>query len=660
MITLNTNLGSMIVQSNLTSSTNALNTAIERMTTGFKINHAKDNAANYSISTNLASKLSSYGVAQDNVSMGLDMLTTAEDHLSLISNHLTRVRDLAEQAANGTYGKDSLAAINREVNSLVDEINRIYSTAKYNGISLFDKTNGAGANMSTIVKEAADGEFINEVKRRDTSNMVQLSTIDVNATLTQGTYSISTPEELAKLATMVNAGRVSKNTEFVLAADIDLSAYSNWTPIGRQGSGFYEGKFDGNGYVIRNLKSTQLSHAGLFGQVGEAEITNLGIENADVTAAEYAGILIGSQFYGITNPDPSYHKAIIDNCYATGKVRGGLSIGGLIGESTVLVTEVKNCYSNTTVEGYSAGFNTESEIGGLIGHFNGDMSGCYSLGTVNCDAGTYGSGGLVGALRNGTITNSFSAANVTGSTLIGGLTGGVDSGVISNCYASGNVTINASKVNIGHAGGISGTVLGTIKNCTSYSKVTSTAAGDISLSAITSNLYDGWYLDAVVENCLYDSSINPGVEGVYGNMAQIDIKNLVDINSPDKALNLQVGITGDASSTISMQTIFEISGIEYLRGIGIQDGNFLEAIDELLRQVNSKQTEYGAAYNRLESALESIGVSIDNLTSTQSTIRDADIAEVSSEYIKMQILQQASATLLATANQTPSIALQLL
>ena len=69
MITLNTNLGSMIVQSNLTFSTNALNTAIERMTTGFKINHAKDNAANYSISTSLASKLSSYSVAQDNVAM---------------------------------------------------------------------------------------------------------------------------------------------------------------------------------------------------------------------------------------------------------------------------------------------------------------------------------------------------------------------------------------------------------------------------------------------------------------------------------------------------------------------------------------------------------------------------------------------------------------
>ena len=88
--------------------------------------------------------------------------------------------------------------------------------------------------------------------------------------------------------------------------------------------------------------------------------------------------------------------------------------------------------------------------------------------------------------------------------------------------------------------------------------------------------------------------------------------------------------------------------------------NAITEIDKYLKQINEKQTEYGAAYNRLESALESIGVSIDNLTSTQSTIKDADITEESSEYIKMQILQQASATLLATANQTPSIALQLL
>ena len=76
--------------------------------------------------------------------------------------------------------------------------------------------------------------------------------------------------------------------------------------------------------------------------------------------------------------------------------------------------------------------------------------------------------------------------------------------------------------------------------------------------------------------------------------------------------------------------------------------------------MSQKSTELGAVQNRLDSALESIGVNIENLTSSLSTIRDADIAEVSSEYIRQQILQQASATLLSTANQPPSIALQLI
>ena len=81
-----TNTQSMLVQKNMTKSTNALNTAIERMTTGFKINHASDNAANYSISTDMSSKLSSYGVAQENVNMGIDMVSTASSSLETISD----------------------------------------------------------------------------------------------------------------------------------------------------------------------------------------------------------------------------------------------------------------------------------------------------------------------------------------------------------------------------------------------------------------------------------------------------------------------------------------------------------------------------------------------------------------------------------------------
>ena len=95
MLSINTNLSSLIAQRSMKTSTLLLNQAIERMSTGFKVNHAKDNAAAYSIITDMDTKIGAYQVAEDNVAMGLDMLTTATDSLDLIYEKLTRLRDLA-------------------------------------------------------------------------------------------------------------------------------------------------------------------------------------------------------------------------------------------------------------------------------------------------------------------------------------------------------------------------------------------------------------------------------------------------------------------------------------------------------------------------------------------------------------------------------------
>ena len=114
-LTINTNISSIVAQRNLNSATNNLNSAIERMTTGYKINHAGDNAAGYSIARNWETQLGSLDVAADNAAMASDMLGTLEDHYSLITNHVQRIRDLTEQAANGTYGTDSLNAIKSEI-----------------------------------------------------------------------------------------------------------------------------------------------------------------------------------------------------------------------------------------------------------------------------------------------------------------------------------------------------------------------------------------------------------------------------------------------------------------------------------------------------------------------------------------------------------------
>lgn len=121
----------------------------------------------------------------------------------------------------------------------------------------------------------------------------------------------------------------------------------------------------------------------------------------------------------------------------------------------------------------------------------------------------------------------------------------------------------------------------------------------------------------------------------------------------------QVGINGNEAGKIGYSMDLSLDGIELFSFLGEKQIG-VESIDYYLKKIALKQTELGALENRLMSALEQIKVSYDNLVSTQSTIRDADIAEESSAYIRSQILQQASATLLAAANQSPSIALQLL
>ena len=140
-LTVATNLSSLIVQKNLNKATTSLNSAIEKMTTGYKINHAKDNAAGYSIAEDWKTKLGSIDVASGNAAMGLDLLQTAEENYSLLTSHLQRIRDLTEQAANGTYGDTSLAAIKEEIQARVDEIDRIALSTEYNGIKVL---NGAG------------------------------------------------------------------------------------------------------------------------------------------------------------------------------------------------------------------------------------------------------------------------------------------------------------------------------------------------------------------------------------------------------------------------------------------------------------------------------------------------------------------------------------
>lgn len=983
MINLNTNLPSLIAQNSLKASTNKLNQAIERMSTGFKINHASDNAANYSISTNMTTKIGAYQVAEDNAAMGLDLLTTADESLSLIGDKLARLRALQEQASNGTYGEQSLRAINKEVNSIIDEINRIYSTAEYNGIKLFNGYDNSSGSTS-------GPGFISDVPERDTSTMTALSTVDETQRLSAGTYSISSAEELQKLATITNAGLLDPGSEFVLANDINLAGIS-WTSIGKvvidDASGdldttyAFKGTFDGNGHVIKNLTQSlilpsdtmMIDSCGLFGVINNAEIKNLGIEEANLRTT--GGYTVAGPLGGVV-----FDNTDIYNVYASGTVKAEYMGGGLLGVvmsniGSVTITDTKSsvdiickddgyhynflgglasgttaygsgsitvngfeysgsisgpgCYavggvasqaqggtytnckitspslnstgdvspglffataegitlkdsqytpnaflpitgiesdtntiSNVTQIGaenigkfYSAmtqvdtnsmrsfsTANSTSEItsgtykistaselaklaemtnNGLIkggefvlandidlsgysnwtpigyymdssgswednkaftGTFNGNgyvikglkisddthkylglfgainnatimnlgvenanisagennsagilvgglavansftsasnISNCYTTGTLN---GAVYSGGIVGIVLGNflKITDSYSEANITSSSdsnwsdcCAGGLLGitGYGSANIKNCYSTGNVkNINTNTNGGRYAGGIVGNIIlvkeeadiGTtaIKNSFSVGKVSGGAAGAFAGSI---NGYNG-----CLSNCYYNATDNPGLPDIhtttgFSTGSGISGKTKAELLAmiPDYAsrpssggtsggssgggtipgnpggdiggstgnggyksiadIEFQVGISASDSSRIGLNTGFELPDIESLRNIGLDNTDYLRKIDSIIATVAAKQTEFGAAQNRLESALEEISTQYENLASSRSTLRDADISEVSSEYIRQQILQEASATLLATANQSPVLALQLL
>lgn len=603
MLSINTNLSSLIVQSNLKLSTSGLNTAIERMTTGFKINRAKDNAANYAISTKISSKLLSYQAAQDNISMGLDMLTTATDSLELVSSHLSRIRDLAEQAANGTYGDDSLNAIQQEVNSRTAEINRIMANTEYNGISLLKPAGG----------------FIEEINPLTESEAIA-----------QGYTIIKTADDLQALKDNLSG-------KYILMNDIDLSGY-NWTAIGTKTNPF-SGELNGNGHVIKNLQVDDAAGngIGLFGVIDGANVSNVGLENADINVQNAVGILAGAA-----------EASIITNCYSTGSVRGAGWVGGLIGQITNATT-INNCFSTANVTG------TSSQIGGLVGRLDSSsVSNSYAEGSV---LGKIFVGGLIGnSVGISNISFSYALGDVKADDNVGGLLGylGDHKIYIDNCYSAGTVEANLS----------SGGMIGWVDDDSDLCVVTNSKVLGKSenLDGIIIGGSGGTSIE--VTNCSYISYYkNSGIEAVTTAKPEL-LKYTGDANCSDvrpfsygnNKIGYQVGINSSDSSRIDIDFSCGIS----VNNIDITSEDSLSIIDDLLSKIKEKEAKYGSAYNRLESALESIEVSINNLVSTRSTIRDADIAEESSEYIRNQILQQAAATLMAAANQTPGIVLQLL
>ncbi|WP_343349777.1 flagellin [Pseudomonas sediminis] len=141
-LTVNTNIASLNTQRNLNTSSRALDTSLQRLSTGSRINSAKDDAAGLQISNRLTSQINGLGVAVKNANDGISLAQTAEGALQQSTNILQRMRDLSLQSANGSNSDSERTALNAEVNQLKKELDRISNTTTFGGRKLLDGTFG--------------------------------------------------------------------------------------------------------------------------------------------------------------------------------------------------------------------------------------------------------------------------------------------------------------------------------------------------------------------------------------------------------------------------------------------------------------------------------------------------------------------------------------
>ncbi|CDM24590.1 Flagellar biosynthesis protein FliC [Castellaniella defragrans 65Phen] len=157
MAVINTNYLALVSQNNLNKSQSSLNSAIQRLSSGLRINSAKDDAAGQAIANRFTANIKGLTQAARNANDGISMAQTTEGSLNEINNNLQRIRELTVQAYNGTNSSDDLNSINAEIKQRLDEIQRVADQTQFNGTKVL---NGSAASGIAIQVGANDGETI--------------------------------------------------------------------------------------------------------------------------------------------------------------------------------------------------------------------------------------------------------------------------------------------------------------------------------------------------------------------------------------------------------------------------------------------------------------------------------------------------------------------
>ena len=656
----NTNLASLFAQNSLTNAQNNLATSVQRLSSGLRINSAKDDAAGLAIAQNMQSQLNGTNQSIQNLNDATNLLQTADSSLSTIQDMLLRLKQLATQGYDGSLNGTQKLDILQQMQDLNTEINATAARTQFNGISLLssgaslDQSNSdikVGTNLTNTQGAVATtagtlGAKIGSTLLADTTISFingglgtnaaasSLTSVALDPTLlnsTPGSYTITSAADQLTMSGTFN-GTYQTQTITIQAAQGNA--------LGGSVKNFDRAYNFSNFGITLNVNQqidagkvetgTQLAYA-LAGNNGSGTTLTVNGKTGSISAVNLTGTAAGT--YQITQGTTGQATLATSTSTVAGvSVAATLTLTLSSGATGITTNGIGSGATLQVVE--SAGSTiTGVTISGGSGYKSGDTI------TIRND--------LIGGTANASTT--FTVGGILSDSLL--MTGTVN-GIATTQQVSVAAQSGGQKETLNFSS------FGIAMDVTSYQNQT---GNDISTKIVAANGGTPSTAGQIV--------VNQGQNSNLQFQSGPSSTAFIAINTANVLTGTSGSNVGNQSAMTNVGTVISGSGTGNLGGLQATDTtatwqaafqNAAGYVDAAVDYISTLRTQYGSQMNRLSYISTNLTAQSTNLQQSKSAIMDTNFASETASLTKGQIMQQAATAMLAQANQMPNVILSLL
>jgi flagellin len=674
-LSINTNIASLNAQRNLGKTQGTLNKSLQRLSSGLRINSAKDDAAGLAISNRMASQVRGLNQAVRNANDAISLSQTAEGALQESTSILQRMRELSVQSANDTNTASDRASMQAEISQLLSELDRVAETTQFNGKNLLDGSMidatfhvgaNAGANqtISFDIGSAQTEELSSVGTTISAPNGTAVSGTNVTGALLADTLTVNGNDVAAAAGTAVDiaaAINTANDTDIATAVNSQTFAFEDMTlesvvaEVGDDSGGVSGGA---DAVAATGTYGTMTFTADAAGAAGNYNIIfadavqalAVGISGNDITiTADFGNVPPTSLAIETALNDDVTIGALItvtggDGTAADLTDGGTLMTGGADATAgTADITTLSDVLAATvdtvdiTIEGDALTMNWDLVAGASSWD---DVTTMAELETALDSQAN-----LSASLASTTLTLTTAAGD---SLAFGG------SGALQGSSVTGTYTLTVDGANVSVAAGADGVVNASDVVTTVDGTAGYTASVDADNNITVAN-DDGTVLSMQEETT--GTNVGAGFADTAASSTGVDHQGQISLDSTSDITFTGTGLTnaglgdvGNATTTIDLVDVSTRAGAT----------TAITSIDSALSEIDEMRGEMGAVQNRFESTISNLQNVSENISAARSRIVDADFAAETAALTKSQILQQAGIAMLAQANQLPQAVLSLL